>query len=162
MTIPIAILTDSDIREYEKVQIGGESVCQKRDLATIKAETDQKIADLKAKSENNVQYFIAPNWTLEYSLFKSNSLTNTLQLNAKSVHTGTDWETDFEKSLAEKLINKGLKKTEIAYRIANDIDEDLKNYEEEKIDAKTINIAINDETDSINYLVKAINYVAGN
>ncbi|WP_026714462.1 ATP-dependent nuclease [Flavobacterium daejeonense] len=162
MTIPIAILTDSDIREYEKVQVGGESVYQKRDLATIKAETDQKISDLEAKSENNVQYFIAPNWTLEYSLFKSNSLTNTLQLNTKSIHTGTDWETDFEKSLAEKLINKGLKKTEIAYRIANTIDEDLKNYEEGKIDVKTINIVTNDETDSINYLVKAINYVTGN
>ncbi|SEA94955.1 putative ATP-dependent endonuclease of the OLD family [Flavobacterium gillisiae] len=162
MSIPIAILTDSDIREYQKVLIAGEAVYQKRDLATIQAETDQKIIELKAKSENNVLYFIAPNWTLEYSLFKSNSLTSTLQINAKSIHTGTDWETDFEKSLAEKLINKGLKKTEIAYRIANAIDEDLKNFEEKKIDAKTINIATNDEEDSINYLVKAINYVTGN
>lgn len=162
MSIPIAILTDSDIREYKKVLVAGEAVYQKRDLATIKAETDQKIIELKAKSENNVQYFIAPNWTLEYSLFKSNSLTSTLQINAKSIHTGTDWETDFEKSLAEKLINKGLKKTEIAYNIANAIDEDLKNFEEKKIDAKTINIATNDEADSINYLVKAINYVTGN
>ena len=162
MSIPIAILTDSDIREYQKVLIAGEAVYQKRDLATIKAETDQKIIELKAKSENNVQYFIAPNWTLEYSLFKSNSLTSTLQINAKSIHTGTDWETDFEKSLAEKLINKGLKKTEIAYNIANAIDEDLKNFEEKKIDAKTINIVTNDEADSINYLVKAINYVTGN
>lgn len=162
MSIPIAILTDSDIREYQKVLVEGEAVYQKRDLALIKAETDQKIIELEAKSENNVKYFIAPNWTLEYSLFKSNSLTSTLQINAKSIHTGTDWDTDFEKSLAEKLINKGLKKTEIAYKIANAIDEDLKNFEEKMIDAKTINIATNDEADSINYLVKAINYVTGN
>ena len=137
-------------------------VYQKRNLATIQAETDQKISDLKAKSENNVQYFIAPNWTLEYSLFKSNSLTAILQTITKSIHTRTDWETDFEKSLAEKLINKGLNKTEIAYEIANAIDEDLKNHEEGKIVAKTINIVADDETDSINYLVKAINYVTGN
>jgi putative ATP-dependent endonuclease of OLD family len=162
MSIPIAILTDSDIREYQKVLVEGEAVYQKRDLAIIKAETDQKIIELEAKSENNVKYFIAPNWTLEYSLFKSNSLTSTLQINAKSIHTGTDWDTDFEKSLAKKLINKGLKKTEIAYKIANAIDEDLKNFEEKKIDAKTINIATNDEADSINYLVKARNYVTGN
>lgn len=162
MSIPIAILTDSDIREYQKVLVLGEVTYQKRDLATIQAETDQKIIELKAKSENNVQYFIAPNWTLEYSLFKSNSLSSTFQIIAKSIHTGTDWETDFEKSLAEKLINKGLKKTAIAYNIANAIDEDLKNFEEKKIDAKTINVVTNDETDSINYLIKAIKHVTGN
>jgi putative ATP-dependent endonuclease of OLD family len=162
MTIPIAILTDSDIREYEKALVGGETVYQKRNLATIQAETNQKITNLIAKSENNVQYFIAPNWTLEYTLFKSNSLTAILKTITKSIHTRTDWETDFEKSLAEKLINKGLNKTEIAYKIANAIDEDLKNYEEKKIDEKTINIVTDDGADSINYLVKAIKYVTGN
>lgn len=162
MTVPIAILTDSDIREYEKALVGGETVYQKRNLATIQVETNRKITDLKAKSENNVQYFIATNWTLEYTLFKSNSLTAILQTITKSIHTRTDWETDFEKSLAEKLINKGLNKTEIAYKIANAIDEDLKNHEEGKIVAKTINIVAADGTDSINYLVEAINYVTRN
>ena len=162
MKIPVAILTDSDVREYEKVKVDGNSVYQKRDGAIVKAETDQKIIDLSAKSENIVQYFIAPNWTLEYSLFKSNSLTNVFQTAVKAIHTRTDWDTGFEKLLAEKLINHGLKKTEIAYQIANKIDEDLKNLEERKIAAKTINIAMDDEADSINYIVKAIQHVTGN
>ncbi len=162
MDIPVAILTDSDIREYEKLINAGTTVFQKRDLKTVKEEAKKKIIELNAKSENNVQFFIAPDWTLEYSLFKSPSLTSTLQNCTKAIHTKTDWDTDFERSLAEKLINEGLKKTEIAYNIADAIDQDLKNFEAKKITAKTINIAANDESDSINYIVKAIKYVAGN
>jgi len=162
MSIPVAILTDSDIKEYEKSVKDGEPTYKKRDLDVVKLETDKKITDLKAKSDHNVQFFVAPNWTLEYSLFKSKSLTDIMQSNVKAIHTGTDWITDFEKSLAEKLINKGLYKTEIAYNIANAIDEDLANLQEQKISAKTINIKANDETDSINYIVKAIRYVTGN
>ena len=65
-------------------------------------------------------------------------------------------------TLAEKLINKGLKKTEIAYQIANAIDEDLTKYEKGEIAVKTIQIPTDDENDTVNYLVKAIRYAAGN
>ncbi|PQJ08795.1 ATP-dependent endonuclease [Flavipsychrobacter stenotrophus] len=163
MTVPIAVLTDSDIREYQLTQNeDGNKVYLKRDAADIVAETQQRITDLKAKSEKNVQYFIAPNWTLEYSLFKSISLTATFQAVARSIHTGTDWNTDFEKALAEKLINKGLSKTEIAYQIANSIDEDLTSVDKGERVNKEIVINPNNEDDSINYLVKAIRYAAGN
>lgn len=156
MKIPVAVITDLDIREYEK---NGETYI-KRNAQTVQQETQQKLININGKSENNVQYFPAPNWTLEYSLFKSASLTTVIQNVAKTIHTHTDWNTDFEKALAEKLINKGLKKTEIAYRISNAIDEELDKFEKKEIAAKTIIIS-EDANDTVNYLIKAIKYAAG-
>src|SRR5690606_24296480 len=97
----------------------------------------------------------APNWTLEYSLVKSTSLATVFQNAAKAFHTKTDWEAESEKALATKLINKTLKKTNIAYHIANAIDEDLSKADQ------TITIS-EDEADTVNYLVKAIKYATGN
>jgi len=151
MKIPVAVITDSDIREYEK---NGDNFV-KRDTNTVQQETQTKLATLNGKSESNIQYFPAPNWTLEYSIFKSVGLTTVFQNAVKSIHTGTDWETDFEKVLAKKLINKTLKKTNIAYHIATAIDEDLS----KEVRAITIS---EDEADTVNYLVKAIKYATGN
>ena len=88
-------------------------------------------------------------------MFKSASLTTLLQNAARAIHTHTDWATDFEKALATKLINKTLKKTAIAYHIANAIDEELIKV------APAIQIT-DDANDTINYLVKAIKYATGN
>lgn len=164
MKIPVAVITDSDIREYEKqLKLDGDgkpvkNANGKNEYDYIKKdvqqETQEKLAAINGKSEINVHYFPAPNWTLEYSLFKSASLTTTFQTAVKAVHTGTNWD-DFEKALAEKLINKGLNKTEIAYKIANAIDEDLSK------DVCTIQ-NIDDVSDTVNYLVKAIRYATGN
>ena len=93
---------------------------------------------------------------MDFGIFKSTSLTTVFQNAAKAIHTGTDWNADFEKALAIKLLNKGLKKTEIAYQMANAIDEDLSNP------VKNIQIAADEEADTINYLVKAIKYATGN
>ncbi|MCT4215272.1 AAA family ATPase [Elizabethkingia anophelis] len=150
MSIPVAVITDSDVREYEKT---GDNYI-KRDANTVQQETQQKITSINGQAEQNVKYFPAPNWTLEYSLFKSTSLTTLLQTAAKSIHTHTNWD-DFENALAQKLINKGLKKTEIAYQVASAIDEDLGK------DVRTIQI-VDDVNDTVNYLVKAIKYAAGN
>lgn len=152
MTIPVSVITDSDVREYEK---NGEDYL-KREAETFQQETQQKITDISGKAEQNVKYFPAPSWTFEYSMFKSTSLTTMFQNVVKSIHTGTDWNTDFEKALAKKLINKRLNKTEIAYKFANALDEDLSKPE------RTINVVEDDETDSINYLIKAIKYASGN
>lgn len=151
MKIPVAVITDSDIREYEK---SGDDFL-KRDANAVSQETKNKLATINGKSENNVQYFPAPNWTLEYSLFKSTSLTTVFQNATKVFHTHTDWNTDFEKALATKLINKTLKKTNIAYHIANAIDEDLSK------EVRTIQ-NVDDANDTVNYLVKAIKYATGN
>ena len=170
MEIPVAVITDSDIREYEKqlrLDENGKPVKNDKNKnqydfvkIDVQEETRQEITDINEKSENDVKYFPAPNWTLEYSLFKSMSLTTVFKNTVKAIHTGTDWDTDFEKALAEKLINKGLKKTEIAYQIANAIDEDLAKFEKREIEAKTISIL--DVNDTVNYLVKAIKYASGN
>lgn len=151
MKIPVAVITDSDIREYEK---NGDDIV-KRDTQTVQKEMQEKLTTIISKAEQNVKYFPAPNWTLEYSLFKSKSLTSVFQNAAKSIHKGTDWETDFEKALATKLINKTLKKTDIAYHIANVIDEDLSK------EVRTIQ-NVGDANDTINYLIKAIKYATGN
>ncbi len=151
MKIPVAVITDSDIREYEK---SGDDFL-KRDPNTVSQETQKKLATIIGKAEQSVKYFPAPNWTLEYSLFKSICLKAIFETSVKAIHTGTDWNTDFEKALAIKLINKGLKKTEIAYQLANAIDEDLIK------EVRTI-LNVDDTTDTVNYLVKAIKYVTGN
>jgi putative ATP-dependent endonuclease of OLD family len=150
MTIPVAVITDADVRSYEK--IGDDYI--KRDAETVEQETQQKVAEINEQAEQNVRYFAAPNWTLEYSLYNSASLTNVFQAVTKSIHNQTNWD-DFEKALAQKLINKGLKKTEIAYRIAHSIDEDLKKPE------RTIQIPTNDINETVNYLINAIKYATG-
>lgn len=151
MEIPVAVITDSDIREYEK---SGDDLI-KRNTNTVLQEIQAKLATIKGKSESNVQYFIAPNWTLEYSLFKSESLAEMFQNVVKIIHNQTDWNKDFEKTLAKNLIKKSLKKTEIAYRLANSIDEDL-------LRETPIIQIIDNENDSINYIIKAIKYATGN
>jgi putative ATP-dependent endonuclease of OLD family len=151
MTIPVAVITDSDIREYEK---NGDDFV-KRDKQTVEQDTQAKLATINGKAEQSVKYFPAPNWTLEYSLFKSASLTTLFQNAAKAIHTRTNWDADFEKALATKLINKTLKKTSIAYHIANVIDEDLIKV------APSIQIK-DDVSDTINYLINAIKYATGN
>ncbi|MBA3664352.1 MAG: AAA family ATPase [Bacteroidetes bacterium] len=163
MTIPIAVVTDSDIRAYDKVKgADGKITYTKKDGVAYAAECTAKVALLDAKSEANVKYFVAPEWTLEYTLFKSTSISATFQVSAKKVHKSKKWNADFDEYLAKKLYKKTLKKTEIAYEMANVLDKDISQVEKGVIPAKTIVINPTDATDSINYLVKAIQYAAGN
>lgn len=165
MKVPVAVITDPDIREYEKqLKLDDNGKPLKNDSGKnvydyikkdVQQETQQEIAKITAKSENNVKYFPAPHWTLEYSLFKSISLSNVFKNTVKAIHKQTNWDTNFEKVLAKKLINKTLEKTDIAYSIAAEIDEDFKKGSPE--------IVISDNADdSINYLIKAIKYVSDN
>ena len=163
MTTPISVVEDSDIRSYERNRnAAGNYVYAKRDDDLVLAESLEKIIELQSNSEENVQYFIAPKWTLEYCLFHSPGLSPAFQAAVREVHTNTNWDNDFEKSLAIKLFNKGLNKTEIAYKLAYAIDEDL--YDVEKGEKPTEEIVINqeDEDDPINYLIKAIKYASSN
>jgi len=172
MDIPVAVVTDMDVRTYEKilkVDAGGLPVkhdgkeCYdfvKRDQAKIDAEVLVKKAGI-GSGKDNIQYFVAPEWTFEYCLHSSTSLTKLFAAVAKKVHSKTDWETDFEKALAEKLINKGLKKTEIAYQMAQLLNIDVD--EEKKVAGSgKIHIKASDAGDKIQYLIKAILYATGN
>lgn len=142
MDIPVAVVTDCDVREYE---VNGNEYERKDN---IDSERGTKISEIESKSSQNVNYFVAPHWTLEYSLFLSQSLTNKFQEIVKSIHTRSNWDSDFEKELAGKLIRQTLNKTRIAYELANYLD-GLENISLE-------------ESDTICYLKKAIEYAAGN
>nr|WP_314785612.1 AAA family ATPase [uncultured Capnocytophaga sp.] len=141
MDIPVAVVTDCDVKEYEK---NGDDYIKKDGL-------EQKIAaeiEKKDKTLKNVKYFITPHWTLEYCLNLSDSLKQKFQDIVKEIHTEGNWDSDFEKELAGKLIRQTLNKTRIAYDLANYLD-GLENISLE-------------ESDTICYLKKAIEYAAGN
>ena len=142
MDIPVAVVTDCDVREYK---VNGDEYQKRND---IDSERENKIREIESKSSQNVNFFVAPHWTLEYSLFLSQSLTDKFQEIVKSIHTRSDWDSDFEKELASKLIIQTLDKTRIAYELANYLD-GLENIPLE-------------ESDTICYLKKAIKYAAGN
>ena len=142
MDIPVAVVTDCDVREYE---VNGNDY-QKKD--NIDSERENKIIEIKSKSFENVKYFVAPRWTLEYCLNLSDTLKQEFQKIVKSIHTRSGWNSDFEKELARKLIIGKLEKAEIAYKLANYLD-GLENISLE-------------ESDTICYLKKAIEYAAGN
>ena len=143
MKIPVAVVTDCDVKEYKKE---GSEYQRRND---IDSERENKIREIESKSSQNVNFFVAPHWTLEYSLFLSQSLTDKFQEIVKSIHKKIDEEVDFEEGLARKLLKKGnLEKTEIAYKLANYLD-GLENISLE-------------ENDTICYLKKAIKYAAGN
>jgi putative ATP-dependent endonuclease of OLD family len=174
MEIPVAIVTDVDIRTYERkliVDAAGLPVPNSkgnptydyllRDVPTVNAENAAKKTTID-KSLGAILYFIATDWTLEYSLYKSNCLTGIFQQAVKTIHSGTDWTTDFEKKLAEKLIVKSLDKTEIAYRMAKTLLDHLENDPERlTTPLKEINEA-DGKNDRIDYIIKAIKYAAGN
>lgn len=67
MTIPVAVITDSDVRTYEKV---GEDYNPKSSKV-LESEIANKLKEINEKSNQNVKYYAAKQWTLEYSIFKS-------------------------------------------------------------------------------------------
>lgn len=162
MNIPVSIITDVDVREYEmSPELDAEGKPKKNEKNKIiydyiklneadrNKASEEKIAEKKNNFEKQkVKSFFAPKWTLEYSIFKSASLSECFQEVVKNIHSGTNWDANFEKELARKLLNKGLEKTEIAYQLAQKLD-----------NLETLTI---EETDSIYYLVEAIKYACGN
>lgn len=154
MSIPIAVITDSDVRTYEKV---GENYNLKLE-SDIQIQIEAKLQEYENKSKQKIKYFIAKQWTLEYCLFKSSKLSNTFKEHAKAIHSRTPWDTNFELELAKKLINKKLNKTEISYRIAHDLDEEMNKNESDR----ELNLHETDTTDSIYNLIEAIRYVTSN
>jgi putative ATP-dependent endonuclease of OLD family len=160
--IPVAIVTDVDIRAYEKKARKDEAgniiktaegkveyEYIKRDNETVMAESQTKKANIVSDWEiQNIKVYVAPHWTLEYSLFKSFSLSQKFKEIFKSIHPQID-EGNYEVELAKKLINKGLKKTEIAYQLAQKIETDA-------------DIEIDPNDNGINYLIDAIKYVCNN
>jgi putative ATP-dependent endonuclease of OLD family len=154
--MPVAIVTDSDIRPYNKEETGnGLDFMDKfspADNVAYESQTALKIAALTAQNEQSVRYFVSNSWTLEYSLANSESFGELFKQVTKAIHTRTDWS-NFNAKLAEKLLRKTLDKTEIAYNIASILDAKHTN---------TTPIPISEPiaTDRAKYLIDAIKYAA--
>jgi len=151
MQIPVAIITDLDVKpDEELIHKNGKT---KKDIAKVSKE--QKF------DGQTVKTFVSPHWTLEYCLFKSSSLGSTFQDVVKAVHSSTDFS-DFEQKLKEKIENKSLYKTEVAYRLANSIEKSLSNDKQsENESAEEANFEIKNDDEPIKYLINAIKYAAG-
>lgn len=146
MDIPVSIITDLDVKP-EEANVKDDS----SDMT--KAEIQKKNKE-ESYNGQGVKTFVSPSWTLEYCIYMSSCLSTAFQEIVKQVHSRTDWDSDFEKTLKDKLADKSLNKTEIAYRLAEKIENDM------KLEAPTLVINPDDETDDINYLLKAIKHAA--
>jgi putative ATP-dependent endonuclease of OLD family len=155
---PVSIITDVDVRDYSqiaKLDANGSIIKKadgktdyeyiKRNNATVIAESEAKKNVIVTKWEKqNVKVYVAPNWTLEYAMYKSASLNAKFCDIFKEVHPGIDLAVA-EMELGKKLINKGLYKTEIAYKLAQSIENDNA-------------VVLNQNDEPIKYLVDAIKY----
>lgn len=139
----VSIVTDLDNRPDEN----GNFYDEKRD------ERKEKIEALQKELENtDIKIFIGKEWTLEWCLFKSSSLSNLFKESVSEIHSKTaDFKdkTKFESKLIEKLKDRTLDKVAIASVLA------------QKIEDKT-DLVFTDESDYIAYLINAIKYTCGN
>lgn len=143
MNVPVAIIIDLDVKPEDEDNIVDGKTKKELETKNKKSKYDGQV----------VKTFVSPQWTLEYCLLKSLSLNGKFQEIVKDIHSGTAW-IDFEKSLAEKLNNKKLKKTEIAYRLAHFIEKDS--------DKENPEIKVSKEDIATKYLIEAIEYACGN
>jgi putative ATP-dependent endonuclease of OLD family len=145
--VPVSIITDLDVPEY---RIVGDSVVASEagELATKKSDAKTKALRL---NEGPVRVFLAPDWTLEFSLQKSNSLRTIFEESFRIAHPNAGAD-NLELEVAKKLLNKGLKKQRIAYLMANAIDANVSGPNEIKIE----------DTDmQAQYLINGIRYACG-
>lgn len=159
MNIPVAIITDVDVPHYEKINVaekGGKPDYEYRKLDenAVSKSTGAKILELQKKyDEHPVKVFIAPDWTLEYSLFKSASLKSCFQTVVKAIHSEID-ESNFDHELAKKLLIGDLGKTAIAYKLAQKLEEDNQKSQPE--------IQLDKNDPAIKYIMDAIKYACAN
>jgi putative ATP-dependent endonuclease of OLD family len=161
--VPVAVVTDVDVRVGELVEspvsaAGGgaaskpKSTYSQLPAAAVAADTAVKLAEIRQKYDcQRVKAFVAPQWTLEYCLFKSSSLSRSFQKAVKEAHPEFD-ATAFEKELGAKLIKRTLDKVEIAKILAQTLVHDAQ--------LMGPSIPIDSSDASIAYLVEAIKYAS--
>jgi len=159
LQIPVSVITDVDVHAYERIRVKntdgkliidsqGEPIYTyvKKDESEVETETQRKIEEItEVLKGQNVDVFVAPFWTFEYSLFKSESLSEVFCEVFKKAHPHVD-EEKYEEELAKKLLNKGLKKTEIAYELAHKIE-------------TTSELDLSESDAGLNFLIDAIKNV---
>lgn len=166
MDIPVAIVTDVDVAAYSKVarqDVDGKAAKDEsgkpvydyleRQSELVSQQTVEEIAKKQtAYNSQSVKVFVAPQWTLEYCLFKSNAVSSAFKKVFQLVHPQVD-ANDLERELAKKLINR-LDKVDIAYQLARLIEDDLTK--------ETPEIIIDENDESIKYLLEAIKHACSN
>jgi putative ATP-dependent endonuclease of the OLD family len=106
MNIPVSVITDLDVRPDEEGNFDLEKEADKRK----RIEKDFQLFD-----STDVQIEIAKQWTLEWCLYKSLSISDLFKEAVSKVHSGTDefkkgdngqFKPEFQKKLIQKLIRK--------------------------------------------------------
>lgn len=121
LPIPVSIITDCDIKPEEKNGV----------FNTYNTETERKIESIKKKyNKKNVQVFVAPRWTLEYSIGLSSlkdmlfeSILQAEKIKNSDKYALTDSKiksvhTEFQK---EQTAWKSISPEKVAYKYYHDI-----------------------------------------
>lgn len=161
LDIPVSVVTDLDVAPQ---LLSHEELEEEEDGETVEyaeiSQEEEKEKESKIMSSANfpecqkVKMFLAPHWTLEWSLFRSTALRTLFMEAVSSVHSKTDafkrnddlsWkEEEFKQKLIEKLKSRTLDKVAIAQTLVVKINE-------------ATQIKIGDD-DSAHYIVDAIKH----
>lgn len=149
MNIPVSVITDLDVRPDENGVFNPSKESEKRD----KIEQDFSVF-----KDTDVKLGIAKQWTLEWCLFNSLSLSDDFKESVLKVHSKTDefkkdgsgnFKPEFKKKLIHKLSKKDGTSPLDKVAVANVLSERI-----------TENRIVIDQSDEyINYLVEAIKHV---
>lgn len=146
MNIPVAIVTDLDVRPKN------DGTFDKKEEVAKENSIRKGLGDLNG---TNLTLSIAKEWTLEWCLFKSVTLSELFKQAVNRVHSKTktfkkladdSWHPDFEKTLITKLSKAKGNLDKVA--VANELAELI----------STSDLLLNEDDDYINYLIGAIKH----
>ena len=183
-TIPVAVITDVDVKPFEsKVQVDNGSG-GKRDKTTAEVETE-RVSLISTKNtkydEEKVKSFIAPYWTLEYTI----ALSCLSKLFYQAVYICKKTKSrDYVYSMSDKTIyiteanseydsweSSRKTKEDIAFIIYNDTMIEKSNPLSKAVVSQVFGQILNEadlssypieSDDKLKYLIEAINYVTSN
>lgn len=155
--IPIAIITDVDVRAFERKLLNEDKAKKneydyiKIDEKIVEVESTRKVIEKESEfNSQNVKVFVTKYWTLEYSLLKSPVLGGYSKQVLYDMHKNINKE-DIEKELAIKLFNKSLCKTDFAYKLAQMIDPSSEKHDDK--------IILKEDDKYISSLIEGVKYV---
>lgn len=161
LKVPVAVVADVDVPTWERtpqlgpdgkpLKQGAANVYQltKLDAGPVGIAATARYQELVAKyNQQAVKVFVAPQWTLEYSLLQSPVFKAAVEAALKAAHPQMD-AAAMEKELAAKLLNRGLDKTEVAHQLAKELEADL---------TRAAPKYVPQLNDSAGYLASAIKY----
>ncbi len=161
LKIPVAVVADIDAPAWERtpeITADGKPVKKHNTLVyrvtklaadVVAADAMTRLSELtKRFDQQSVKVFVAPQWTLEYSLFDSLVFKTAIETAIMGAHPQIETD-NLEEELARKLLNQSLDKVEIAHRLAKELEADV---------SRPTAKYIPQVDDSAGYLVRAIKY----